>query len=161
MSKEQDELDKLVSEFQQTVIEDMKKVYSPRMIERFLNPHNIGEIEKPDGFARYKGPCGDTMEIFLRVKDKTIKNAKFQTDGCGSSIVCGSMVTELAEGKTILETRKITGAKVLEGLGGLPEEEQHCALLAATTLHLALNDYYEKKKEPWKKAYQLRDTWLK
>jgi len=112
-------------------------------------------IENPDGFKRYTGPCGDTMEISLKVKDGVIKDAKFQTDGCGNSIICGCMVTSLAHGKTISEARNIKNTDVLEGLGGLPEEEQHCATLAATTLHMALDDYLDKKKDPWKKMYRI------
>jgi nitrogen fixation NifU-like protein len=155
-NKKQDEIYDFASRTQKTLLEDMRKIYSPQVIERFLNPRNIGAIENPDGFARYIGPCGDTMEIFLRAKNNRIEQMKFITDGCGSSVVCGSMVTELAEGKTIPEARKITNKKVLKELGGLPEEEQHCALLAATTLHMALNDYLEKKKESWKKVYRVR-----
>lgn len=154
MSKKQDEMESLASLMQKTVIENMRKIYSPQVIERLLTPRNIGVIESPDGFARHTGTCEDTMEIFLKVSDGIVKDAKFQTDGCGSSVVCGCMVTELAEGKTILEARKITKAEILEGLGGLPEEQQHCASLAATTLHMALNDYIEKKNNPWKKIYR-------
>jgi len=152
------DLDDFVDQMQRAVIEDMRKIYSPQVVEKFLNPRNVGVIENPDGFARFTGPCGDTMEMYLRIRDGAVREVKFQTDGCGSSIVCGSMATELAENKEIAEIREITQEKVLDALGGMPEEEEHCALLAATTLNMALNDYLANKREPWKKIYRVRGS---
>jgi nitrogen fixation NifU-like protein len=140
-------------ELEQSVMEDMKKVYSEKTIDHFLTPRNLGEIPAPDGFARITGPCGDTMEIHLKVKDGRVLNASFWTDGCGPSIASGSMVTELAKGKSVLEAQKITQQDVLDALEGLPEDNLHCALLAANTLKEAIKDYLASKKEPWKRAY--------
>jgi nitrogen fixation NifU-like protein len=140
-------------ELEQSVMEDMKKVYSEKTIDHFLNPRNLGEVTAPDGFGRITGPCGDTMEICLKVRDGKVMNASFWTDGCGPSIASGSMVTELAKGKSVLEAQKITQQDVLDALGGLPEESLHCALLAADTLKEAIKDYLAFKKEPWKRAY--------
>ncbi len=107
-----------------------------------------------DGFARVVGPCDDTMEVWLKTNNDTVKKATFLTDGCGPSIASGSMVTEMASGKSILEAYKISGNDVMEALGGLPEESEHCALLAADTLKAAIKDYMALKREPWKKAYR-------
>jgi len=141
---------------EQSVMEDMRAVYSEKTIEHFLNPRNLGKIPAPDGFGRITGSCGDTMEIYLEVRDDRVINASFWTDGCGPSIASGSMVTELAKGKSVSEARKVTQQDVLDALGGLPEDSLHCALLAANTLKEAIRDYLAFKKEPWKKAYRNR-----
>jgi nitrogen fixation NifU-like protein len=148
-----EKFDDSFKELEQSVMEDMKKVYSEKTIDHFLNPRNLGEIPAPDGFARITGPCGDTMEICLKVRDGKVMNASFWTDGCGPSIASGSMVTELAKGKSVLEAQKITQQDVLDALEGLPEESLHCALLAANTLKEAIKGYLAFKKEPWKRAY--------
>jgi nitrogen fixation NifU-like protein len=140
-------------ELEQSVMEDMKKVYSEKTIDHFLNPRNLGEMPTPDGFARVTGPCGDTMEIYLKVKDGKVKNVSFWTDGCGPSIASGSMITELAKRTNISETQRIGQYDVLTALGGLPEESEHCALLASNTLKEAIKNYLAFKKEPWKRAY--------
>jgi nitrogen fixation NifU-like protein len=148
------EFDDRFKELEQSVMEDMKEVYSEKTIDHFLNPRNLGEIAAPDGFGRVTGPCGDTMEIYLKVRDGKVINASFWTDGCGPSIASGSMVTELAKEKSLIEARKITQDDVLDALGGLPEDSLHCALLAANTLKEAIKDYLAFKNEPWKRAYR-------
>jgi nitrogen fixation NifU-like protein len=151
-----DEFDESFKELEQTVMEDMKQIYSEKTIDHFLNPRNLGEIPTPDGFARITGPCGDTMEIYIKVKEDRITNACFWTDGCGCSIASGSMLTELARGKRLSEAQKITQQDVLKALDGLPEDDIHCALLAASTLKEAVNNYLVFKKEPWKRTYRSR-----
>lgn len=141
-------------EFEKLIKQEMRKIYSDAAIEHSMNPRNLGELENADGFARVTGPCGDTMNIWLKVKDGAIKDISFMTDGCGTSIASGSMVTELAKGKNIAQARKISQEDVLNGLGGLPQESQHCALLAADTLKEAIKDHLAMKREPWKKAYR-------
>jgi len=143
-----------LDELQELIIADARKVYSDIVIDHAMNPRNVGIMQDADGFARVTGPCGDTMEIWLEVKDGTIANATFMTDGCGTSTASGSMVTELVKGKIVSEAQKIGQQDVLSALGGLPEESEHCALLAANTLKEAIRDYLEMKKEPWKKAYR-------
>jgi nitrogen fixation NifU-like protein len=155
VEKMAEEFDSPFKELEQTVMDDMRQNYSEKTIDHFLNPRNLGEIPTPDGFGRITGPCGDTMEIRLKVRDDRIINASFWTDGCGPSIASGSVVTELAKGKSVLEARKITQQDVLDALGGLPEDNLHCALLAANTLKEAIKDYLAFKKEPWKRAYRL------
>ena len=139
--------------FEELIKAEMRKAYSEAVIEHSMNPRNLGDLEDADGFARVTGPCGDTMSIWLKVKNGAIANATFLTDGCGTSVASGSMVTELAKGKNISEAQKISQENVLNALGELPEESQHCALLAANTLKEAVRDYLAIRKEPWKKAY--------
>ena len=147
------EFDEEFKEVEQSVMEEMKKVYSEKTIDHFLNPRNLGEIPAPDGFGRVTGPCGDTMEIYLNVRDGKVSNASFWTDGCGTSIASGSIVTEMAKRMNIGEAQRISQHDVLAALDGLPEESEHCALLAANTLKEAIKDYLAFKKEPWKRAY--------
>jgi nitrogen fixation NifU-like protein len=96
------------------------------------------------------------MEIWLRVTDGMITEAKFMTDGCGTTIAAGSMVTEMVKGMPLSRALRIGQQDVLDALDGLPEESRHCALLAANTLREAVNDYYEYGRESWKRAYQKR-----
>jgi nitrogen fixation NifU-like protein len=140
--------------FEELIKAEMRKIYSEAVIEHSMNPRNMGEMEGADGFARLTGPCGDTMQLWLKLKGDTILAAGFLTDGCGTSIASGSMVTELARGKKLGQAQKISQQDVLDALGGLPEESEHCALLAANTLKAAIRDYLAIKKEPWKKAYR-------
>jgi nitrogen fixation NifU-like protein len=141
------------SELEREIMEDMRKVYSPQVIDHFQNPRNLGSIPSPDGFGRVTGPCGDTMQVYLKVKDDCILEAKFLTDGCGTTLAGGSMLTELVRGKSIGEALRIAPHDILNALGGLPEDSIHCALLASNTLKEALKDYLRFKNEPWKRAY--------
>jgi len=140
--------------FQELVRAEMRKVYSETVIDHSLDPRNVGDMENADGFAKVTGPCGDTMEMWLRVKNGTISDASFMTDGCGTTMAAGSMVTEMAKGKSVSQAKKISQQDVLSALGGLPEESEHCALLATNTLKTAVRDYLALKKEPWKRAYK-------
>ena len=141
-------------DLQALVMADARKIYSETVIGHAMNPRNLGTMSDADGFARVTGPCGDTMEVWLKINDNTITDINFMTDGCGTSIASGSMVTELARGKSISATIKIGQQDVLKALDGLPEESQHCALLAANTLKAAIRDFLALQKEPWKKAYR-------
>ena len=147
MASEFDELQELINA-------EMRKIYSETAIDHAMNPRNVGDMEDADGFAKVTGSCGDTMEIWLKVNNGTIANATFMTDGCGTSIASGSMVTEMAKGKSIGEVWKVSREDVLNALGGLPKESEHCALLAANTLKEAIRDYLAIKKAPWKRAYR-------
>lgn len=131
-------------------------VYSATAIDHMRNPRNVGMISSADGQACITGPCGDTMEIWLRVRDGLIEQATFWTDGCGTTIAAGSMVTELAKGKRAGEAFRIEQRDVLDALGGLPDESVHCALLASDTLKQAIQDYLAYRNEPWKRAYGKR-----
>ena len=152
---EKDEIEKFTRELEEQAMADLRRTYSPAVIDHWQNPRNFRTIENPDGQARVQGICGDTMEMFLKVKDETIVECSFQTDGCGTTVVCGSVATELAAGKSFLEALgAVSAAEILRVLGGLPESSVHCAQLAAETLRRALADYLYKKNEPWKKNYR-------
>lgn len=139
---------------QEQIRAEMRKIYSETVIEHNLNPRNLGSFFDADGYAQITGPCGDTMEMWLKVDDNTIVKAGFTTDGCGTTIASGSMVTELVKGKKISEALRIGQQAVLDALGGLPADSEHCALLAANTLKAAIRDYIDMKNSPWKKAYR-------
>lgn len=145
-------LDELEKEFW----EEMRKIYTEKTIDHALNPRNVGSISDADGFGKVTGSCGDTMEIWLKIKDDKITQATFWTDGCGTTTACGSIVTEMVKGKSPIEALRIGSEEILESLGGLPEESIHCSVLAAETLREAIRNYLTIKKEPWKKAYQRR-----
>ncbi|MCX5832712.1 MAG: iron-sulfur cluster assembly scaffold protein [Deltaproteobacteria bacterium] len=93
------DLDKMLDEMQSSIIEDARETFSEEVVNRWLNPRNMGRMESPDGAGRITGPCGDTMEIFLKIKEDRIINTMFMTDGCGTSIAAGSMTADLATGK--------------------------------------------------------------
>jgi len=141
-------------ELQNEVMAQMKQVYSETAIDHAMNPRNAGSIASADGFASVTGPCGDTMEIWLKVKDGKVEDATFWTDGCGTSIACGSIATEMVKCKNAAQALAINQNEVLQALGGLPEDSLHCALLAANTVQAAIRDYLALKREPWKKAYR-------
>ena len=143
-------------ELEKQVMADMRRIYTETVIDHAMNPKNVGSISEADGFGSVTGPCGDTMEIWLRVKNDKIEDATFWTDGCGTSIACGSMVTGMVKGKSIAQALGINQDGILQVLGGLPEDSIHCALLAANTIKAAIQDYLALKREPWKKAYRCR-----
>jgi nitrogen fixation NifU-like protein len=147
MSLEPDDLQALA-------MEEARKIYCETVIDHAMNPRHLGSLSNSDGFAKVTGPCGDTMEVWLKVNNNIITDIAFMTNGCGTSIASGSMMTELARGKSIVEAIKISQRDILNYLGGLPDESKHCALLAANTLREAVRDYIAMKRDPWKKAYR-------
>ena len=130
---------------QASIIEDTRKIYSKKVIEKRISPTRMGEMEQPQGYGKVKGPCGDTIKIFLRIHDERIIDARFVADGCATTIAAGSMACELVIGKDIKDAFKINKEVILENLGGLPEESSHCVLLASNTLKEALTDYLTSK----------------
>ena len=126
---------------------EVKTMYSEKVMEHFRNPRNIGEMDNPDGIGYVGNPvCGDIMELYIRVEDNIITDAKFKTFGCGAAIATSSMVTELVKGKTIEEAQQISNRAVAEALGGLPPVKMHCSVLAEEALKLAIEDYQSKVK---------------
>ena len=119
---------------------------SPQASERFERPRNYGPLSRFNGHARITGPCGDTMEFWLQTSEGRIAGIGFTTDGCGPSRAAGSMATKLAMGKPLTEAAQIEQADILTALGGLPEESQHCALLASNTLKAAITDFGRKDR---------------
>jgi nitrogen fixation NifU-like protein len=136
-----DEMDDFVGKLQQEILDEVKASYGMTLYERWQNPVYMGALADPDGYARVTGPCGDTVEIFLKFEKDRVKEATFQTDGCGTTQVCGSFAAEMALGKSPDQLLEVTGEAILERVGGLPEENTHCAHLAADTLSMALEDY--------------------
>jgi len=130
-----------LDELEQRIIADMRKVYSQKAIDHAMNPQNVGRIKDADGYARVTGPCGDTMEISLRVRKRKVLDAKFWTDGCGTSIACGSVATGLIKGKSVAGAQKVDSESILNALDGLPESNVHCAVLASDTLRAAIKNY--------------------
>jgi len=127
---------------------DVWSQYSKKVMEHFKNPRNVGEIENPDGVGHVGNPvCGDIMELYIKVKDGIIVDAKFKTFGCGAAIATSSMVTEIVKGKSIKEALKISNKAVAEALDGLPAVKMHCSVLAEEALKSAIEDYLSKSKE--------------
>ena len=127
--------------------------YSDEVMDHFMNPRNVGEIDDADGVGTVGNPaCGDIMQMFIKIEDDKIIDAKFKTFGCGAAIASSSMATELIKGKKIAEAVKVTNDEVSTALGGLPPVKRHCSVLAEEALHSALADYYKKqgKEAPFK-----------
>jgi nitrogen fixation NifU-like protein len=134
-----DGFDKFADLLQQEINEEVIKTYGEKVYERWRNPRFCGRIERPTGYARITGDCGDTMEIFLLLEDAIVSDASFTTTGCASSAVCASVACELAVGKAPADVKRVTGEMILEVIEGLPEDNVHCAFLAAETLQAALS----------------------
>ncbi len=123
----------------------MSMIYSEKVMEHFMNPRNMGEIEDADGIGEVGNPiCGDLMTIYIKVQDNVIEDIKFKTFGCGAAIATSSMVTELVKGKTIEDALKVTNKDVAEELDGLPPLKMHCSLLAEEGIKAAIEDYKNK-----------------
>lgn len=123
----------------------MEGQYSEKVMDHFRNPRNVGDMPDADGIGHVGNPvCGDIMELYIKVRDDIIVDAKFKTFGCGAAIATSSMVTELVKGKTVDEALKISNRAVAEALGGLPKIKMHCSLLAEQALKSALEDYFKK-----------------
>ena len=122
-------------------------IYGEKVMDHFMNPRNVGEIENPDGVGEEGNPvCGDMMTFYIKVKDNRLEDIKFKTFGCGAAIAVSSMVSEMAKGKTLEEAMKITPKLVAEELEGLPKNKFHCSNLGAQALQKAIKNYLGKKK---------------
>ena len=135
-----DDIDGIVKKLQEAVLAG----YSQRFKNEFFNPRNFGTIENPDSHVRITGVCGDTIEMFLTIRDERIHDIKFTTDGCGATIVCASFVTRTAQGKSVEEALRIEPDDVDQYFEGLPEEHKHCTKLAVITLRAAVEEYRNK-----------------
>ena len=122
-------------------------IYSEKVMEHFMHPRNVGEIENPDGIGEVGNPvCGDMMTFHIKVKDNRLEDVKYKTFGCGAAIAVSSIASEMAKGKTLKEVKKITPRAVAEELDGLPKNKFHCSNLGAQAMHKAVEDYLSKKK---------------
>lgn len=135
------EFEEMVQKLQSEVHDKAKESLGEKGFDRWQNLKYCGMIVDADSMARLTGGCGDTMTMYLKVKDGRVVQAGFETDGCGSSAVAGSFAAELAIGKAFDEVLDMTGADVLREIGTFPEAEEHCASLAVQTLQEALNSY--------------------
>jgi len=121
--------------------------YSEKVLEYFKHPKNVGKMKNPDAKAKEGSPaCGDMVTLYLKVDERTkrITDIKFESFGCASNIATGSIITELAKGKTLEEAKKITWEDAAKELGGLPPVKVHCSVLAVDVLRAAIENYEEK-----------------
>ena len=137
--------DNFVKDLQNKIFEQTRAEYGDIAFQRWLKPLYMGSMENPDGYGRITGSCGDTIQMFLKFENGKVKSALFQTDGCGSSAVCGSFAAELALEKSPEEIFDITGESILKKLGNFPEEDKHCAFLSVEALQDAVNEYMVKQ----------------
>ena len=123
-------------------------IYTEKVMEHFMSPHNVGEIDNPDGVGEEGNPvCGDMMNFYIKVKDDRLEDIKFKTFGCGAAIAVSSMVSDMAMGKTLDEAMKITPDLVAEELDGLPKNKLHCSNLGAQALQKAIEGYLSKDEK--------------
>jgi len=121
-------------------------MYSEKVMDHFMNPRNVGEIKDANGVGRVgNAKCGDIMEMYLKIENDVIVDAKFKTFGCGAAVATSSMSTELVKGKTVEEALKLTNKVVAEALDGLPPNKMHCSNLAEEAIRTAIEDYKKKK----------------
>jgi nitrogen fixation NifU-like protein len=126
-----------------------KGPYSEKVMDHFMNPRNMGEIEDANGVGEVGNPaCGDVMKIFLKINDdKVVEDVKFKTFGCGAAIASSSMATELMIGKNVDELLALTNEAIVEALGGLPPAKIHCSVMAEEAIEEALKNYFKDKGE--------------
>jgi len=132
----------------------IESLYSKKVMNHFLHPHNMGVMKNPSGIGRVGNPvCGDVMELYLKIENRKskngkseeyIKDVKFKTFGCGAAIASSSMMTEMIKGKTIREAKKISNLGVSRALGDLPPVKRHCSVLAREALESALKNWLRK-----------------
>ena len=124
-------------------------MYSKKVMDHFMNPRNVGEIEDADGVGQVgNAKCGDIMRMYLKIKDGVISDVKFKTFGCGAAVATSSMATELIKGKKIEEALLVTNQAVAEALDGLPPIKMHCSNLAEEAIRAAINDYKKRNGMP-------------
>lgn len=122
-------------------------MYNEKVLEHFKDPHNVGQMDDPDGFAEVgSSECGDTMAMYIRVKDGRIDDIKYRTYGCCAAIASSSIATDMVKGKLVDEADAITKAAIVEKLGGLPDKKIHCSLMVEDAIHAAIADYRSKSK---------------
>lgn len=127
-------------------------MYSEKVMDHFMNPRNVGEIEDAEAVGEVVNPgCGDIMKIYLKIDNNDIiTDVKFKTFGCGSAIASSSMATEMIKGKTVREALKLTNRTVVEALDGLPPAKVHCSVLAERAVKAAIYNYAKERNLVYK-----------
>lgn len=127
----------------------MSTMYTDKVMDHFMNPRNMGEVENANAVAQVGNPvCGDVMRMTLHIDDDDrITDIKFKTFGCGAAIASSSIMTEIIKGMTIDEALRVTNKAVVEALGGLPAQKRHCSVLAEEGIHGALRAFFEEHPE--------------
>jgi nitrogen fixation NifU-like protein len=138
---EERELDRIVANITEMLTEQDADVYSSRVIREFKRPSNLEHMDDPDARGVSDGLCGDTMVVYLRIEEERIERCTFETDGCGATVACGSMLTRIASGMPLESASGIDSEELLSALGGLPEDHRHCATLAVIALRNAIRDF--------------------
>ena len=124
-------------------------MYSEKVMDHFMNPRNVGEIENADGVGEVgNAKCGDIMKMYLKIENDIITDVKFKTFGCGAAIATSSMATELIKDKSVKEALALTNSAVVEALDGLPPVKVHCSVLAEEAVRSAIADYYKRVGRP-------------
>ncbi len=130
-------------------MEEKSVSYNPIVMDHFIRPRNMGEMENPDGVGEAENPvCGDRMRLFIRVEENRIIGAKCLTFGCAAAIASSSITTEMIKGKALEEALTISKGMVAEALGGLPSSKIHCSVLAEEAIKAAVSDYRKKSLPP-------------
>ncbi len=123
-------------------------LYSEKVMDHFRNPRNLGTLEDANAIGEVGNTkCGDIMRMYLKIKDETIEDVRFETFGCGSAIATSSMATELVKGKSLSEALELTNRAVVEALDGLPANKIHCSVLAEEAIKAAVQDYYDRQQK--------------
>ena len=127
-------------------------MYNEKVMDHFMNPRNVGEIENAEAVGEVGNPkCGDIMKIYLKINnDDIIKDVKFKTFGCGSAIASSSMATEMIKGRTVEEALQLTNKAIVEALDGLPPVKVHCSVLAERAVKAAIYNYAQKRNLVYK-----------
>ena len=121
-------------------------MYTEQVMDHFMNPRNMGEIENADGVGEVgNAKCGDIMRVYLKIEKGIIEDVRFKTYGCASAIATSSIATEMIKGHSIEEAVALSNKAVVEALGGLPTHKIHCSVLAEQAVKAALYDYYTKQ----------------
>jgi nitrogen fixation NifU-like protein len=124
--------------------------YTPRVLELFREPKNLGRIDDADAFAQAGSPaCGDVISIYLRIRDGVIEDAKFESYGCAANIAAASVLTEIVKGRSLEEAWNIDWQQIADELGGLPPVKKHCSILAVGALRRAIRRYFGDNLPEW------------
>lgn len=122
-------------------------MYSEKVMKRFRNPKNAGELKSANGTGEVGNPaCGDVMKVEVKIEDNIVKEAKFKTFGCCAAIAASDAVCDLVKGKSVEQALAMTKQEIIDYLGGLPNIKVHCSVLGIDALKAAIKDYYEKHK---------------